>query len=117
MALDSRPRLGGIFRALGVSATVTPPGESAIDTTIIWLTSAMENGSGMVDMPGAAEFHRIERMHVLEMRKDEVPTAPRGTQVVAPEIKGGEDQTRIVESTVREDAECRRVIVIRDPDA
>lgn len=117
MSLDIRPALDAIFDALGVEATVTPPDSDPIETTVVWLTPATDAFHVGPDSRRRSEFIAQESFKVLELRKDDVPTTPRGTQIDAAEMAGGEVIGWRVEETVQEDAECRRVIVIARPDA
>jgi len=63
--------------SLGVPATVTPPGGVAVNTRIIWAHLGSEL------QPNGNEFQRAEGKHIMALRRDEVPAAPRGTLVTA----------------------------------
>lgn len=111
MALDLRVSVDPIFEAFGVAATVTRPApeDTDIDTTVVWESPLTEA------MPGAGEFSRQEWRRVMSLRLDEVPTAPRGTIILAPEVKGGTIERWRVEGPDRIVPDLVRVVVVRDP--
>lgn len=110
MSLDIRAPLDPIFAALGVEATVTVPGGDPVETTVIWLSPMTE------EIPMGLDVHKVESVKVMELRKDQVPTAPNDTRIEAPEVAGGEIKTWRVDATVQEDRECRRVVVMEVAD-
>lgn len=101
-----------IFSAFGVPATVTRPApdDTPIETTVIW------SPPDTVESPGGAVFQRADQRRVLTVRRDEVPTVPRGTQVVAAERDGDDIQHWRVDGPMRADADLIQVIVVPDPE-
>jgi|SRR5689334_10060375 len=104
--LDLRPALDPIFNLFGVSATVTVPGGSPVATVVVWSGS----GAGVFPAP-PAELQVTELRRRLAVRRDHVPTMPTGTEIVAPELKGGTPQTFKVESIEREDEQVFVVVL------
>lgn len=94
------------FDAHGVVATVTPPGESAIATTGIWLDARDE------DMPVGTEYRGKEPRRVMALRRDEVPDAPLKTIIVAPETSGGVARNWQVDRTLSTKPNHVNVILI-----
>lgn len=97
------------FSVHGVAATVQPPHEPAVATTVIWLPTEA------LDAPVGADLQRVTEYRVLALRRDQVPKAPRGTTVEAPESPGESNKRWIVDGYVRLEAGHHRVTVIRDP--
>ena len=62
---------------LAVAATVTPPSESPIETSVIWPTPITEG------VPLGGDFQRAEPRRVVAVRTDDVPALPRGTVIVS----------------------------------
>lgn len=93
---------------LGIPVTVTRPfpDDTAIATRGIWLTTQTE------DRPGGGSFSRREPFRVMALSRAAVPTAPRGTRIVAPENPGGEDATWQVDGIESMQADHVRVIVL-----
>lgn len=100
-----------IFAAFGLAADVTTPdAESPITTTVVW--SSVETD----DVPGGSAFQRREPLRVAGLKRSEVPTVPRGTLIVAPEVLGGAVKTWRVDGTDRVDVDMVRVIVMQVED-
>lgn len=99
------------FDAHGVPATVTrpAPNDTPITTRVLWVTADTEL------VPSGGEFQRRDPIRVAALRRDQVPTVPEGTEIVAPEQSGGPDVTWRVEATLRVEAGLTRVIVIEEP--
>lgn len=96
-------RLDASFSVLGVAATVTrpPADDTPILTTLIWL-SPIEEAQVFGE-----DRNRIGARKAIALRRSEVPTAPRGTTVVAAEPSGGAAKTWRVDGTdQRDDAYC-----------
>lgn len=110
MADDLRPPLGPFFAALGVPATVTRPVSDPIETTGIWVPTAA------VDVPESADFRRREAQRVMAFRRDQVPTAPKGTIVLAPEVTGGPVLRFVVDGPEHADREIHQVYLTPDPE-
>lgn len=101
-----------IFSAFGVPATVTRPApdDTPIETTVIWISPAM------IDGPAGFDLQRADRRRLLALRRDEVPTAPRGTLIDAPERDGDETLKWRVDSMDSVDADQIKVIVVPAPE-
>lgn len=101
--------------AHGVPATVTrpAPGNTPIETRVIWVTPITDL------MPEGMAFQRREQSKVLAIPRDEVPTVPKGTTIVAPGPPGGDTTpyTWKVDGTDRIDADHTRVTVVKDEAA
>jgi hypothetical protein len=103
--------LGVNFEVHGLDVIVTRDGEDPIETRGVWLTTDTES------LPSGSAFPRREPIRVMALRRDEVPTVPKGTVIVAPETHGGEDETWIVDAYDLQRADQHRVIVRRAVDA
>lgn len=99
------------FAVHGFDVTVERPNEDEIETRGIWLVPISEALSAGMD------FQRREPIRVIALRRDEVPTVPRGTRITAPEKIGDTDsKVWIVDGFERQEADHHRVIVVRDPN-
>lgn len=109
MASDHRVPLDPIFEAFGVAATVTRPfpDDTPIVTTGVWDT-------GVTDTIGV-DLKRRESRLVFGLRRDEVPTVPRGTLIEAPPMRGGAVQTWRVDATDRVMTDLTHVVVVAEP--
>lgn len=107
---DARVPLDPLFATFGVPATVTPPNETAIETTVVWPPPST------LEMPAPGEFSRREPQRVMALRRDEVPRLPRGTIVLAPETLGAEVQRWRVDGIDQVEVDLVRVIVVSDPE-
>jgi len=94
------------FATHGVPVLVTVLDEDPVETNGIWLTATTE------DMPSLMEFQRREVRRILALRRDEVPSVPKGTIIVGPESAGGEDRRWVVDGIDRQEADHTRVIVL-----
>lgn len=99
------------FSVHGVLATVTRPApdNTPIETVGVWLPPATEG------FPTGADFQRREPQRVMALRRDEVPSVPRGTLIAAPEKGGDAVQVWRVDGFERYDADHHRVLVIPEP--
>lgn len=106
--MDARVPFSVAMACFGVPATVTRPAPDAtpIETTAVWVPSATEG------QPIGMEFQRQVAIRVLALPRDLVPTVPRGTLVVAPEMLGGDVRTWRVDSTDRIEYDHTRVVVL-----
>lgn len=109
MASDFRVPLDPIFEAFGVPATVTRPvpDDIPIQTTAIWDT-------GATDTIGV-DLKRRESRLVMGLRRDQVPTVPKGTLIEAPPMGGGAVQTWRVDGTDRVMDDLTHVLVVAEP--
>lgn len=102
-------RLDASFSVLGVPATVTRPApdDTPIATTGIWQSPLEE------DAPFGTDLNRREPRRVLALRRDSVPTLPRGTRVLAPEKPGGANKAWSVDGLEqRVDPHCWYAILV-----
>lgn len=92
----------------GVSATVTRPApdNAPIATTVIWLVEPANDAQ-----PYGSDFRRGEPRRLMAITKADVPTMPRGTVVVAPEVPDGPDRTWLLDGIERALADQWRVFV------
>jgi hypothetical protein len=93
--------------AHGVDAVVTRPSpdDTPIATRILWVTPVSDGEPG-------GEFVRADPRRIAVVARDEVPSVPRGTRIVAPEKMG--DATSLtweVDGTERQEADQTRVFV------
>jgi hypothetical protein len=100
------------FATHGVPATVTrpEPNDTPILTRIIWLTPFTE------DAFGGMSVQRREARQQVAIRRDAVPTVPRGTIVEAAGPLGGSVGRWRVEGPDRLEADHGRYIVVSDPE-
>ncbi len=89
-----------------VTATVTPVGGSAIVTSGVWMDPAI------IEVPEGVPFGRAEEVKLLAVTLADVPSAPRLSVVVAPEVAGGSDKTWRVESGFRSVGSRSRVLLL-----
>ncbi len=105
--MDLRPSITPAFADFGLPVTITPPGGSPISTTGIWVTPQT------IDVPVGAEARVAEAYKVLALRRDQVPSAPRGTTILAAEQAGGPSKTWKVDGVERADEpDVLRVVVV-----
>lgn len=99
------------FSTHGLDATVTRPypDDTAIATRAIWLLPLTE------DAVDGSELQRKEPRRLLALRRDEVPTVPRGTIVDVPEWGSDVGARWRVDGVDRIDPDHTRVVVVADP--
>jgi len=97
-----------VMRHFGLPATVTRPHEPAITTTVAWVPPLTEEHPS-----GATAARRRESRKVLAVRRDQVPTVPRGTVIVAPEELDGTDETWRVDGVEHEEHDHYRLVVLK----
>jgi len=105
--MDARPPVASFFDAFGVPATVTPPDQAAVETTVVWISPFQD-----VEPPGG-QFGKREPRRILALRLDEVEAVPRGTKVVAPMVAGRTAEVWIVDGPVQVEDDHYRVFVVR----
>lgn len=113
MALnDFRPLHAAFRRAFGVAATVTrpTPNDDPVTTDVIWLP--LET----LEVPVGADVTRRESFRALSIPKSDVPTVPTGTEILAPEKKGGAIVGWRVDGMLHPEIDDHRVIVLRAPE-
>ena len=94
------------FATPGVPATV-----GGVSTRAIWLTPTTENP------PAGNDFTRAEPRRSLALRRDEVPTIPRGTVIYVTEPTQSTPRSWRVDSVEAVQSDHHRVVVVphRDP--
>jgi len=97
---------GGLL-PLAVTYTFTLPGESIVTGKTGVLTDW-----AVVEMPEGAQFQRREESHLLTVLISDMPSAPRGTVVVHPEVTGGSDKTWRVESSIPQKQLGKRILIL-----
>ncbi len=90
--MEARVSVDPIFDAFGVPATVTRPNEAPIETTGVWVPDESRGHQWGVPDQSGVEIQRVVPRRLICFRTDEVPAAPYGTLVVAPEEEGGEEK-------------------------
>lgn len=109
MSLDAAWAVGqgAMFATMGVPAVVTRPApdDTPIETSLIWVSAAT------ISDPSGSPFQRREAIHTAAVRRSVVPTLPKGTRIVAPEVQGGVSRTWKVEHPDVIEADLLRVIV------
>lgn len=98
--------MSAVMRAFGVPATVTRPGLAPITTTVAWVNDQTDG------MPGGMDLQRSEHLKLMAISLSDVPTVPKKTVIVAPEIKGGANKNWQVDSTVGRKFDEVRVLVL-----
>jgi hypothetical protein len=113
MSLDAAWALAqnAAFSTMGVPAVVTrpSPSDAPIETSLIWVNVETQSE------PGAAEFVRRERVRIAVLDRDDVPTVPKNTRIVAAEREGGPERTWRVDGIDRSEPDQMRVIVVEVP--
>lgn len=89
-----------------VAATFTPPSGAPASGFGNWINPAV------FELPEGAGLNRHEASHFFEVTIAFVPSAPRGSVVVAPEFAGGPDKTWRVESIEPSPALGKRVLIL-----
>ena len=110
---DARVPMSAVLSAFGVEGTVTRPAPDDTPITevgIVWLPPLIE------DVPTGMTSSRREVINLMAFDRAQVPTAPRGTLIEAPELLGGEIKTWKVDGHDLHDAEQIRVIVMEVKD-
>ncbi len=97
------------IQSIAVTVTRPAPNDDPITTRGIWCTPNTE------PMPGGVEFSRREAIRILALRRDDVPTAPKDTVILAPhpEDLGGDPVGWVVDGTDLRAVDHHRVIVRR----
>lgn len=112
--MDLRPGLARAHRRFGVPATVTRPSpdDTPIATTVIWAPPERRYRTDEVyEYRNELDRREADRL-VLGIRRESVPSVPKGTQIQAPLLKGGPVQAWRVEEHERETADEWRVVVV-----
>lgn len=97
---DLRPDIAAHFRDFAVDCTVSPKGQSAIDTEGIWL-----------DFDALPSEFREYTRRLFVLKKDEVPQVFRGDQIDAPEQRGASRKAWMVDEFLHSDNEVWRLVV------
>lgn len=97
------------FGAHGIPATVTPPGETAIATRVVYIEPLVE------DQPAGRDINRREPRRIFALRIDEVPDVPRGTIIVPSETIGGVSGNWQIDGIESTERYHHRVIVVPEP--
>ncbi len=87
---ELRPPLSPPFAIFGVAATVTPLGGAPVATTIIWVKTGV---FGSFAAFAAALGTPSDPRPRCRLRRDQVPSLPIGSTIVAPPPQGGAAQT------------------------
>ena len=106
---DLRPPIDAALSAFGVPATVTRP---APDTTPIVTSGFWVSDLTEVD-PFGHEFAKRDPRRVFVISRAVVPIAPKGTEILAPELLGESPKRWVVDATDRFDSDEIRVIVVQ----
>lgn len=101
------------FGVMGVAATITrpEPDDTPIETTVIWLTSVTEDGLG-----GGLDLKRVEAKRAFAVLRSAVPSMPRGSRLVAPDLPGGTVRRWRVDGIERAEPDQVRYRAVLDPD-
>ena len=99
--------IGAGLLPLSVPYTFTLPGESIVTgKTGLWTDPLV------VEMPEGAGFPRREESHLLTVLVSDMPSAPKGTVVVAAEVPEGSDKTWRVESSIPSKQLGKRILIL-----
>ena len=110
--MDLRPSMSPFLEAFAVEATVTISGGAPVETEVIWLPPERRVATDEVFEFGNELRRRDPERKVMSIPRSDVPAAPVGTEIEAPEIEGGAAQTWRVEGHERALADEHRVIVV-----
>ena len=94
MSLDLQVPFGLCQEAFGLPGVVTRPApdDDPIETVVIWVPPDAQ------DVPRSSDWQRRETNRILAISRADVPTVPKGTTVVAPEVLAGAECTwRVVD--------------------
>lgn len=94
----------------GVPATVTPPGEDAITTRVIWLTPVID------DLPAGRDLDRREPRRMMVLSRAAVANVPRGTIISAPEKLGGDSRNWQIDGVESTEPDNFHVIVVPETE-
>lgn len=97
------------FTVHGVAVVVTPPDASAITTRGIWMTPTTET------VP-ALDFSRAEMRRTMALPAAAVPSAPRGSVILAPATYGAAATHWRIDGVDREEPDHVRYFVVAAPD-
>ena len=98
------------FSVHGVPALVTIPDGPAVETSIIWLTPITEQ------VPGGTDLRRADPKRLMALRRDCIPTVPRGTRVEVTEHLQESPDLWTVDAVERVEPDHHRVIVVPSGD-
>jgi hypothetical protein len=104
------------FSAHGKDATVRrpPPDDDEIETRIIWMTAAQDlHPVGLDDQRFQPDFQRRDPVRILAIRRDHVPTAPRGTVITTSEWGTTIETTWRVDGLLEKHPDHIKVAVVR----
>ena len=107
------------FIVHGLDAVITRPApdDEPITTRIIWLTPAPDlNPIGLDDQRFQPNFQRRDPIRMLALPRGDVPTAPRGTLIVAKEWGSTTDSTWRVDGSVEHHPDHVKVAVVMVDD-
>lgn len=107
------------FDAHGRDAVITRPApdETAIETRIVWMTAVQDlNPVGLDDQRFQPDFQRRDPIRILAIRRDHVPTVPRGTVIATTEWGSETETTWRVDGTVERHPDHIKVAVMRITD-
>ena len=105
---DLRVGVDPIFRAFGVPVTVTRPApeDTPIETEGVWHAPMTDQ------VPTGLDLTRADPQRVMALRRDAVPTVPRGTVLAAPETIGGPVALWRLDGVARWEIDLVRVPVV-----
>lgn len=110
MSLDAAWAVGvGVqFTTMGVPAVVTrpAPNDTPIETRLIWVNRSTP------DVPDGSQATRRDPRRIAALKVADVPAAPKGTRIVAPDTQDGTDRTWRVDGTDRVDVDQVRVVLL-----
>lgn len=110
--MDSRVTVDPIFAAFAVEATVTRPNEAPIETEAVWMPTSHNSQFALGEIDNHhLEIMRTVRRRVIALRVDEVPAAPVGTLIEAPEASGAPVQSWLVDEIGYVENDLLRVFV------
>lgn len=109
--MEARVPVDPIFAAFGVDATVTRPQHTAIDTIAVWIPDESHGASWGVRDQADLEIERTVPRRLLCFRTDELPSAPVGTLILAPEEQGGAVKRWRVDEIGQVESDLIRVVV------
>jgi hypothetical protein len=104
--MDVRVPFSVLLAAFGASAVVTLPDAEPVTATVVWMPPSPDL------VPAGLELQAVQVRRVLAIPRATVPSVPRKTTVVVPEIDGGSPRAFMVDAIEREEPDHVCVVLV-----